>query len=989
MMSRLYPAVLQAVPSYAGYCGGVSSAGRSVRMPCPGGPGLFASENHDNGWRVTGEDRLGGRTPDNIAGGSGSGGRGGSGGRSGSGGGGSFGGLPPRRPRFRMWRNVLGSSLAVLLLGTAVGGIVIWKQYSGIVAGLPTVDGLRSYEPLVMSRLYSGDDRLIAELAAERRIFVPYSAIPDRVKNAFLAAEDHKFWTHAGVDPLAIIRAGLTDMTRGKGHRPMGASTITQQVARIMLIGNNAVSFQRKAREALLAMRIEQVLPKEKILEIYLNEIYLGDGAYGIAAAAQTYFAKPLDQLDDAEAAVLASLPKSPTNYNPLRYPDAARMRRNLVLGEMVAIGAISREAATAAQAEPIIAKNFHRPGPVPGSEWFGEEVRRELIERYGTQQTMQGGLNVHTSLDPALQSVATDALRDGLAAYDRSHGGWRGPVNHLDGITAGTEEEVWMSRLATTAAPAGMPDRWRLAVVLDSARGSVGWIEGTAASGSPRHGLLLARDLGWMRVFRATRPGDVLMVEPQAEENRVAIRQIPRIEGAAVTMDVHTGRVLAMVGGWSFAASQFNRATQALRQPGSSFKPFVYLAAMEQGISPSQQFEDSAVSYGSWHPNNYEKDFWGPTTLHDALRESRNLVTIRLAAHIGMKSVARIATDVGLVETMPHVLPAALGAVETTVLREAGAYATIANGGQKVTPTLIDDVQDRNGHVIWRPAGLALTTAQPDAPPPAPGAVPDAVFPAADQGGAEGPSTAVSPVQGSPAQGASPGAGNASSATPPAPALVVPGRDAIPAIADVRAPIASADSAFQITTMLQDVIRRGTGIQAGQGIDHPIAGKTGTSQDFNDAWFAGYSADLVTVVWIGFDTPQSIGKNETGGAIAGPIWNRIMKTALAGRPSLDFRVPDGDTLVRYDTGRGVTVDAFKQDQSPGQSSNFAGTAGTGELTAADTGAENLPDSESDMVSVAEQQPPVPGKPGIPGAPAAPPPSKQPAGGDIGMGGLY
>ncbi|NHO32841.1 PBP1A family penicillin-binding protein [Acetobacter sp. LMG 1636] len=977
-MFRLFPASLP-VPALSAGHGGSAPAGHRFPWSLP--PRLFASESHDDEWRVTSEDRLGaptgtstgtsiGTTPRDT----GNGGNGSGGGPGGGNSGGPFGGLPPRRPRFRMWRKFLGSSLAILLLGTCVAGLAAWRQYSGIVAGLPTVDGLRSYQPPVMSRLYSGDDRLIAELAAERRVFVPYSAIPDRVKNAFIAAEDHKFWNHAGVDPLAIIRAGLTDLTRGKGHRPMGASTITQQVARVMLIGSNAVSFQRKAREALLAMRIEQVLPKEKILEIYLNEIYLGDGAYGIGAASQAYFAKPLDQLDDAEAAVLAALPKSPTNYNPLRYPDVARMRRNLVLGEMVTTGAISREAATAAQAEPLIAKNFHRPGPIPGSEWFGEEVRRELIERYGTQQTMQGGLNVHTSLDPALQSLATDALRDGLTGYDRSHGGWRGAVTHLDGVKTSQSDEEWMPLLTATARPSGMLDRWRLAVVLDSGRGSVGWAEG----GTPRHGTLLARDLGWMRVFRALRPGDVLMVEPQAEDSHVAIRQIPRIEGAAVTMDVRTGRVLAMVGGWSFEASQFNRATQALRQPGSSFKPFVYLAAMEQGISPSQKFADSAVSYGSWHPSNYEKDFWGATTLHDALRESRNLVTIRLAAHIGMKSVAKIATDIGLVQTMPHVLPAALGAVETTVLREAGAYATIANNGQKVTPTLIDDVQDRDGHVVWRPEGLVLTST-PSGAVPAPASPDAAIFPAADQGGAEGPATtpATPPTPGQPAM--APGT---------APVIVAPGQDSNPVLADLRAPVASPDSAFQITTMLQDVIRRGTGIQAGKGIDHPIAGKTGTSQDFNDAWFAGYSADLVTVVWIGFDTPQSIGKNETGGAIAGPIWNRIMKTALASRPSLEFRVPEGVTLVRYDTGRGITVDAFKQDQTPGESANFSGTAGTGELTAADTGAENLADSENDMVSSAGPQPAGDAKPGAPGAPAAAQPN-QPAGGDIGMGGLY
>lgn len=906
-------------------------------------------------------------------------GRGGFTGRSPSG----PGGIPPRRPRFRMWRNVLGSALAVLLVSTAAAGLVVWHKYSGLVADLPTVEGLRSYQPPVMSRLYAGDDRLIAELAAERRVFVPYQAIPDRVKNAFLAAEDQKFWTHKGVDPLAILRAGLTDLTRGHGRRPLGASTITQQVARIMLLGSNAVSMERKAKEALLALRIEQVLPKEKILEIYLNEIYLGNGAYGIGAASQAYFAKPLDQLDDAEAAFLAALPKSPTNYNPSRFPDAARGRRNWVLERMHELGWLSADAAHVAEQQPLVPRDFHRPGPVPGSEWFGEEVRRELIERYGVEQTMQGGLDVHTSLDPGLQAVATDALREGLMAYDRSHGGWRGAVGHLDGITAAGAEtdEGWTAALATMARPAGMLDRWRLAVVLNPATGSVGWVEG-GTLGAARRGTLLPRDLGWMRNYRALKAGDVLMVEPQAEGGHVAVHQIPHIEGAVVTMDVHTGRVLAVVGGWSFEASQFNRATQAMRQPGSSFKPFVYLTAMEQGISPSQEFQDSAVSYGDWHPSNYEKDFWGATTLHDALRESRNLVTIRLAAHIGIKSVAKVAEDIGLVQNMPHVLPAALGAVETTVLREAGAYATIANAGRKITPTLIDDVRDRNGHVVWRPEGLVLTTAQAaEAASSAIASGPDAVFPTADRGGAEGPASVATAPHDVAAPMPTP------SAVPP---ITAPDQSAMPMLADLRARVSSEQSAFQITTMMQDVIRRGTGTLAGAGIDHPIAGKTGTSQDFNDAWFAGYSADLVTVVWIGFDTPQSIGKNETGGAIAGPIWNRIMKTALADRPKLDFRVPEGVTLVRYDTGRGMAIDAFKADQTPGQSASFAGAAGGGELTAADTGAENLPDSESDMVAgTGGSQAASPGAsaPGQAGpAPAAPKPS---GGGDIGMGGLY
>ncbi|NVN13383.1 transglycosylase domain-containing protein, partial [Nguyenibacter vanlangensis] len=328
-----------------------------------------------------------------------------------------------------MVRRLLGGGLALLLLVVAAGSLAVWTKYEQLVADLPTVDGLRTYQPPVMSRLYSGDDRVMAELAAERRIFVPYAAIPDRVKNAFIAVEDQKFYSHGGVDPFAIARAALTDLTMRKGRRPLGASTITQQVARVMLLGSNAVSLARKAKEALLAIRIEQTLSKDKILEIYLNEIYLGAGAYGVGAAAQTYFNKPLDQLDIAQAAFLGGLPKSPTNYNPYRYPEQAKERRDFVLQRMAEVGAITWDEARAAQAEPLMPQSFVRPGPVPGSEWFAEEVRRQLIERYGQDMTMQGGLAVHTSLDPHLQQIATKAVRDGLMAYDRAHGGWRGPV--------------------------------------------------------------------------------------------------------------------------------------------------------------------------------------------------------------------------------------------------------------------------------------------------------------------------------------------------------------------------------------------------------------------------------------------------------------------------------------------------------------------------------------------------------------------------------
>ncbi|WP_415491432.1 penicillin-binding protein 1A [Acetobacter sp.] len=884
-----------------------------------------------------------------------------------------------RRPRFRYWRALLGATAAVMLVGATGGAVVLWSQYEGIVADLPTVEGLQSYQPPVMSRLYAGDDQLVAELANERRIFVPYSAIPDKVKNAFVAAEDQKFWTHKGVDPAAIIRAGLTDLTRGKGRRPIGASTITQQVARIMLLGTNAVSFRRKAKEAFLAMRIEQVLPKEKILEIYLNEIYLGNGAYGIGAAAQTYFNKPLDQLDDAEAAFLGALPKSPTNYNPERFPDAARGRRNWVLERMADIGSLSPEAARAAAAEPLTTRSFTRPGPAPGAEWFAEEVRRELMERYGQAVTMQGGLDVHTSLDLPLQRSAQAILRQGLMAYDRANRGWQGPLHRLPGIGPETDPAQWQAALRGIAPPPGMLDQWRLAVVLDGAKGRVGWLEGSvvwrggpnaaaqmgaAQAGAVQTGLVQTKDLSWAQRAHGLRNGDVVMIEPQAEGSRVGLMQVPLVEGAVVTLNARTGRVLALVGGWSFQASQFDRATQALRQPGSSFKPFVYLDAMEQGISPSQKFDDSPVSYGTWHPNNYEKDFWGPTTLHDALRESRNLVTIRLAAHLGMKTVADTAVKLGLVDSMPLVLPAALGAVETTVLKEAGAYASLAAGGRRITPTLVDDIQDRNGRVVWRSSGLSLVAGAPVA-----GAVgPDGVV---QPGGL--PPGAPPPVM---VPGASAVSGGAAS--------VLPGPDDLPQLRDDRPRIASEESAFQITTMLQDVIRRGTGVRAGEGITVPIAGKTGTSQNFNDAWFAGYTPDIVTVVWFGFDTPHTLGKNETGGAIAGPIWNKVMKTALVGRPALDFVPPQGVMLVQYDTGRGVATDAFKDGQVAGVSMALANVSQ--ELTAADTGAENMPDSESDMAAGAGAQDSAGGRDLSSGPNNA---SPAPSGGDIGMGGLY
>ncbi len=803
-----------------------------------------------------------------------------------------------RRPLLRALRFVIGLTVGAGLLAAIVGGVVGYHQYEKYAEDLPTLDGLRHYQPRVMSRVYAGDSHLIAELATERRIFVPVAAIPDLVKQAFLSAEDQKFWTHRGIDPLAIARAGWTDVLQyGSGRRPVGASTITQQVAKNMLLGNE-VSVARKVKELILARRIDQSLSKEQVLELYLNEIYLGLQAYGVAAAAQSYFNKGLDELSLPEAAFLAALPKAPNNYNPFRFPDAAKARRDWVIERMVEDHAITPEQGGAARATPILPSAFHRPETVVGAEWFAEEVRRGMVEKFGPDTTTQGGLTIRTSLDPALQAAADTALRHGLMAYDRSHGGWRGPVSHLelsrlDGTMAG---RGWISRIAGVTRPPGMLAEWRLAIVIEVANDTaqLGWVErSVVAAGGVRNGTLYLPDVGWARPVRGASfgpaprkmsdimaVGDVVMVEPQdapagrgpARPDRMLLRQIPLVQGALATIDPSTGRVLALSGGWSFETSQFNRATQAERQPGSSFKPFVYLTALEAGFSPSQKVLDAPFSQTvagvEWKPNNYGLKFNGPTPMRIALEKSLNLVTVRLAEKVGMDAVAETAMAFHVVDGMPRVLPAALGAVETTVLRQAAAYAGLAMGGKEVLPSLVDSVQDRDGHILWRPPGLSCR-------------------------GCDKP-------------------------------------ERTPSVLDQRKQVADPQSTFQVVTMMQGVVARGTGFAAGQGLGRAIAGKTGTSQDFNDAWFVGFTPDLVTAVWVGYDNNTTLGEKETGGAISAPIWHEFMVAALKGRPNLAFRIPDGVKLAAWDSGSGRVTDGFKLDQVPGATTGVIGTADNG-----------------------------------------------------------
>ncbi len=827
--------------------------------------------------------------------------------------------LPLRRAVFqplRMVGRLFGALLGLAMLAAAIAGVGGYVAYQRFAAGLPDVEGLRHYQPRVMSRVYAGDSRLLSELATERRMFVPDNAIPDIVKHAFLSAEDQNFFVHRGVDPIAVARAAVTDvMNYGQGRRPIGASTITQQVAKNILLGNAEVSLARKAREAILAIRLEETLSKERILELYLNEIYLGLQAYGVAAAAQAYFNKSLDELTLADAAFLAALPKAPNNYNPFRFPDAAKARRDWVLDRMAEDHVITAEQAAAARALPISPAQFRRPDMVTGADYFAEEVRRRLVDLFGADQTTQGGLVVHTSLDPVLQAAADKSLREGLMRYDQRRGGWRGPVARLSAGAA--LRATWPGVLGQVVHPPGMLAEWQLAVVLDSTdtEAKLGLL-GRGPAAAPLVRPLRLADLGWARPLEVpggqppatasapppgsslgpaprrigdvVKPGDVVMVElvpaSAGRQERLLLRQIPLVQGALVSVDPATGRVLALSGGWSFESSQFNRATQANRQPGSSFKPFVYLTALVNGISPSQRFLDAPFvldqgAAGKWRPNNYEMDFLGPVPIRIALEKSLNLVTIRVANHVGMNNVAKTAIAFHMVDSMPRVLPAALGAVETTVLREAGAYAGLAAGGREVVPTLIDSVQDRDGQVLWRAAGRACQGCDDPQRPPL--------------------------------------------------------------LTDQRPQLTDPASTFQLVTMMQGVVTRGTGVAAGQGLDRAIAGKTGTGQDFQDNWFAGFTPDLVTVVWIGFDTPTSLGNNETGAANAAPVWHDFMAAALKDRPKLAFVPPPGVTMASWESGWGTVTDAFKPEQVPGNSGPMGGapaaSADTPDASAAGT----------------------------------------------------
>ena len=754
----------------------------------------------------------------------------------------------------------LSSLLSACFFFAVVGLVLLMVVLLRINHNLPDYHQLENYEPPVTTRLFAGDGQLMMEYATEQRLFMPIEKIPVMVKNAFIAAEDKNFYTHSGIDYLGIVRAVLGNLKHlGSGRRPAGASTITQQVAKNFLLSSE-VSYVRKIKEAIISRRIEKAFSKEHILELYLNEIYLGNRSYGVAAAALNYFGKPLDKLSIEEIAYLAALPKGPNNYNPHRHYDAAVARRNWVLTRMNEEGYIDEVTAAEAQNRPL--KIIDRSDNyVTNAEYFSEEVRREIQSRFGAEDLNEGGLIVRTTLDPRLQNIATKVFREEIENYDIRHG-WRGPLAHINPDDDKAFKEIQL--------PTYLNQGWQKALVVD-----VNEKEASITTADGNVGIIPMALLKWAhknlpdqrigdtptKANAVLSVGDVIIVEPVSEEkitkqklpeHTYYLRQEPNVEGGLIAIDPHTGKVLAVVGGYAFGRSQFNRATQAKRQTGSAFKPFVYLTALENGYSPTDLILDApfVLDQGpglpKWKPENYSKKFYGLMTLRAGIEKSRNLMTVRLAQDVGMDKVAAFAAKVGINKNLPKLLSMSLGAGETKLDNLTSAYAIIVNGGKKVTPYFIEQVQDRYGNTIMKHDKRKCEDCNYDK------------WNSQD----------------------------------------------VPQLSDPREQVIDSLSAYQMTSILEGVAIRGTGARL-RGLGRHLAGKTGTTNDNKEGWFVGFSPDLVVGTYVGFDEPRSLGKVETGASVALPIFYRFMEEALKGQPDTAFRIPTGIKLVRvnYETG--------------------------------------------------------------------------------------
>jgi penicillin-binding protein 1A len=771
-----------------------------------------------------------------------------------------------------------GSLFTLITMGLAVVALSIGAVFYIYGRDLPSHESLAQYKPPTISRIYSGEGRIIDEFAKERRLFVPAEEIPPLVKQAFISAEDKNFYTHKGYDARGMA-AALVEAVQSRGQNVRGASTITQQVMKNFLLSGDR-QIERKIKEIILATRIEETLDKEKILELYLNEIFLGQNSYGVAAAAQTYFNKTLGELSPHEAATLASMPKAPSQFHPVRKKQRLLDRRNFVLREMKENGYIAENVYETEVAQPLRSVqngDFDSfKSALPPRDYFTDEIRRQLSRDFGEEEFFSGGMAVRATLDPELQEIAAQALQRALEKYDRDQGVWRGtgktiPEDQLN------SEDAWRAALASVDVPrdVNLDGQWHPAVVLSVGNNDarIG-IEGVEEDADGHY--INPKDVTWARkqledgeLGRKAKvagdlltKGDVVLVRAITKDDdgsfvRWTLRQVSEVQGGFMAMDVNNGRVIAMQGGFSYQDSVFNRSTQARRQPGSSFKPFVYASALDSGYSPATIVIDAPIEIdtpqGLWRPRNSSNKFYGPTPLRTGIEFSRNLMTIRLAQEVGMDVVADYAERFGVYDNMGLFLANSLGAEETTLYKMVAAYAMFANGGERVEPTLVDRVQDRYGKTIYRHDQRDCTECSD-------------------------------------------------------PAIAV---DHAPKVVSNRERVMDAITAYQLTSMMRGVVDRGTA-SAAINLPVPVAGKTGTTNQAKDVWFVGFTNTMVAGCYIGHDQPRPLGRGTYGGNTCGPVFQEFMQAAIEKYGAGKFRVPPGGQFIKIDryTGARLTDDA-------------------------------------------------------------------------------
>ena len=728
---------------------------------------------------------------------------------------------------------------SVFILGLLFLFSTLWYFSSG----LPDYKILANYKPPISSRVHSGEGQLIAEYALQKRFFIPYDFVPKNVIYSFLSAEDKNFFSHPGIDAKSITRAIIKNIKNIFSEKRLeGASTITQQVAKNFLLTND-VSIKRKIKEAILAFRIERAYSKERIMELYLNQIYLGEGTYGVAAASLEYFDKAVNELNYEESALLAALPKAPSKYNPYKSIERAKIRRNIVLKNLYENSYISKIQYEDLRKKEIKTKK-RKIKLLEEANFYSEEVRRIVSNTYGYDSLYKGGLSIRTPLNSNYQIEALRALREGLEEYDKRHG-WRGPITNLD-------TTKWQNNIQEF-----VPDRslnWKLAKVID-----VNKLTTKIEIENKEIGFIDFKNIAWTRKGSFEDlliPNDIIYVK-KIKKDKWSLKQLPKINGAIVAMDPYTGRVLAMVGGFSFKLSEFNRATQAKRQPGSAFKPFVYAAALENGFTPSTLVLDApfvidqGIGLKTWKPENYGKKFYGLSTLRTGLEKSRNLMTVRIAQKVGLEKISEITNNLGIYKDVPELLSVSLGAAETTLIELTNAYCTFVNGGKKVIPIFIDRIQDRRGKTIFN----------------------------ADKRKCIG-CEEISYL-----------------------------KEEIPLIQDDRQQIISPETAYQITSMMEGVIKRGTGKKL-RNLNLQLAGKTGTTNKNMDAWFLGFTSKLVIGVYVGFDEPETLGRYETGAKAALPVFEKFVKNVITKKDAIPFKIPKSINLVMVDAETGLQPNA-------------------------------------------------------------------------------